>query len=74
MDEPFLERDFYEPPVEPALSAQPGVFAAEQSSLDPEQSIMVDGHNVRTYVDVMAWYAVRRDILLEQKRAFVKDG
>jgi hypothetical protein len=50
-----------------------GWGAAKQSSLEPGQSIVVDKQNVRTYVDAIAWYTTRRDILLEQKQAFVKD-
>jgi len=48
--------------------------AHEQSYVSPGRSIIVDGQNVGTYLDAIAWYTTRRDILLEQKRAFVKDG
>lgn len=56
------------------LCAASGSSVHEQSSLSPGGSIIVDGQNVGTYVDAIAWYTTRRDILLEQKRAFVKDG
>jgi hypothetical protein len=50
-----------------------GLPEADQSSLEPGQSILVDGQQVRTYADAAAWYTLRRDVLESQKRAFVKD-
>jgi hypothetical protein len=47
--------------------------ASEQSSLEPGQSITVDGENIRTYRDAIAWYTSRRDVLQAQRQAFVTE-
>jgi hypothetical protein len=49
-------------------------FEAKQpSSLEPGQSLRIDGQNVGTYVDAVSWYTARRDVLLGQQQAFAKD-
>lgn len=49
-------------------------FSAETSSLEPGQSIRVDGQQVRSSADAALWYAVRRAVLQEYRDAFVKEG
>jgi hypothetical protein len=44
------------------------------SSLEPGQSIVVDGQPIRTYADGIRWYTTRRGVLLEQRSAFAKEG
>lgn len=56
-----------------SILGEQALFAEEGSSLHPGQSIRVDGMDVRTYVDLIAWYTARRDALLIQQRAFVKE-
>jgi len=46
----------------------------DQSSLEPGQSIQLDGELVRTYSEAAAWYKTRLGILQSQKLAFAKDG
>ena len=50
-----------------------GWYEAEKGELDPGQSVLIDGQNVGSYADVAAWYAARRDVLLQHQRAFVKE-
>ncbi len=56
-------------PIEPSSEA-----AEDKSSLEEGQSILVDGQQLRTYIDLIAWYTARRDVLLQQQRAFTKEG
>jgi len=43
------------------------------SSLEPGQSLLIDGQQVRTYADAATWYTARALMLTGQRNAFVKD-
>lgn len=49
-------------------------FFEEESSLDPGQSIRVDGQSIGTYRDASAWYAARQAALVTQKTALAKEN
>ncbi|RYF13702.1 MAG: hypothetical protein EOO30_20495 [Comamonadaceae bacterium] len=77
--------DEAEPETEPGteMEALPAVWADEEgghreelerSSLEPGQSVIVDGQRVRTYAELAAWYAARRAVLHEYRDAFKKEG
>ena len=45
----------------------------EEKTLDPGQSIVIDGQSVHGYADAVAWYRARRDVLAAQRDAFTKE-
>jgi hypothetical protein len=48
--------------------------AEDKRSLEPGQSLLVDGQQVRTYVDLVAWYTARRNVLATYQSAFTKEA
>ena len=48
--------------------------AEDKSSLEAGQSLLVDGQQVRTYADLIAWYTARRNVLATYQAAFTKEG
>ena len=56
------------------VTIEPPREAAEDKSSLEGQSILVDGQQLGTYVDLIAWYTTRREALSTHQRTFTKEG
>ena len=74
-DPGFAGGDPRDYPVATDRAASTAIIEREDvSSLEPGQSLLIDGQQVRTYVDLIAWYTSRRNVLATYQAAFKKEG